>query len=184
MTKTLIIHPSDSSTDFLKPIYAKILDATIITSGNRGQVNEETMKHDRIIMMGHGSPWGLFSVGQFAGIEGKHNGYVIDHDTVSLLRDKENIFIWCNADRFVNRHELNGFYSGMFISEVSEAYSCGLKGILQDVVDESNNTFAELLGGVINQPLYEAYQHTKYYYEQLAEVNAVAEYNSARLYLN
>lgn len=183
MTKTLIIHPLDSSTDFLKPIYAKVSNSTIITSGNRGQVNEEIMKHDRIMMMGHGSPWGLFSVGQFTGIEGKHNGYVIDHDTVSLLRDKENMFIWCNADRFVNRYELSGFYSGMFISEVGEAYTCGLPKTSQDVVDESNNTFAELLGGVINKSITEAYLHTKYYYEQLAEVNTVAEYNVQRLYL-
>lgn len=183
MTKTLIIHPNDRSTDFLKEIYSKISDATIITSGNIGQVNEEIMKHDRVMMMGHGSPWGLFSVGQFAGIEGKYNGYVIDHDTVSLLRDKECVFIWCNADKFVNRYELNGLYSGMFISEVSEAYSCGLPGTSQEVVDESNNTFAELLGSVINKSLNEAYHYTKYFYDQLAEVNTVAEYNSARLYL-
>jgi hypothetical protein len=93
------------------------------------------------------------------------------------------MFIWCNADKFVNRYELNGLYSGMFISEVGEAYSCGLPGTSQEVVDESNNTFAELLGSVINKPLNEAYQYTKYYYERLAEVNTIAEYNAQRLYL-
>ena len=104
MTKTLIIHPNDRSTDFLKKIYSKISDATIITSGNRGQVNEEIMKHDRIMMMGHGSPWGLFSVGQFAGIEGKYNGYIIDHDTVSLLN---------NLASSINSFELSGSISGL-----------------------------------------------------------------------
>ena len=180
MNRTLIIHPSDRSTDFLKPIYAKIPNATILTSGTREQVEEEIMNHDRIMMMGHGSPWGLFNVGQFIGT----NGYVIDHNTVDLLRGTENIFIWCNADKFVNKHQLEGLYSGMFISEVSEANYCGLPGTPQSVVDESNNTFAELLGSVINKPLHEAYQYTKYYYEQLAEVNVVAEYNNNRLYLN
>ena len=71
----------------------------------------------------------------------------------------------------------------MFISEVGEANYCGLPGTPQEVVDESNNTFAELLGSVINKPLNEAYQHTKYYYDKLAEVNTVALYNSNRLYL-
>jgi len=179
MTKTLIIHPTDRSTDFLKPIYSKISDATIIVSGTKEQVNEEITKHDRIMMMGHGSPWGLFSVGRFIG----SNGYVIDHDTVELLRDKQNVFIWCNADKFVNKHQLEGLYSGMFISEVGEAIYCGLPGTAQEVVDESNNTFANLLGSVINKPLNEAYEYTKHYYDILAEVNPVALYNTNRLYL-
>jgi hypothetical protein len=179
MTKTLIIHPADRSTDFLKPIYANVPNATILTSGTKEQVEEEILNHDRIMMMGHGSPWGLFSVGKFEGA----NGYVIDHDTVELLHNTENIFIWCNADKFVNKHQLEGLYSGMFISEVGEANYCGLPDTAQSIVDESNNTFAEILGQAINKPLYEAYQHTKYYYSELAKVNAVAEYNNNRLYL-
>ena len=71
----------------------------------------------------------------------------------------------------------------MFISEVGEANYCGLPGTSQEIVDESNNTFAELLGSVINKSLNEAYVYTKYFYDQLAEVNAVAEYNAQRLYL-
>ncbi len=176
--KTLIIHPDDRSTDFLKGIYVN-LNATVLTAGTKEQVNEEISKHDRIMMMGHGSPFGLFSVGRFVG----NNGYVIDQSTVNLLRNTENVFIWCNADKFVNCYKLNGLYSGMFISEVGEANYCGLPGTSQEVVDESNNTFAELLGSVINKSLNEAYVYTKYFYDQLAEVNAVAEYNTQRLYL-
>ena len=179
MNRTLVIHPEDRSTYFLSPIYENIPNVTILRSGTREQVEEEILNHDRIMMMGHGSPWGLFSVGRFIGA----NGYVIDHDTVELLRGTENVFIWCNADKFVVKHNLNGLYSGMFISEVGEANYCGLPGTPQEVVDESNNTFAELLGSVINKPLNEAYQHTKYYYDKLAEVNTVALYNSNRLYL-
>lgn len=179
--KTLIIHPDDRSTDFLKPIYSNIQDATVLTGGTTKENVAEMIKtHDIIMMMGHGSPWGLFSVGRFIG----SNGYVIDYTTVELLRNKQNVFIWCNADKFVNRYDLNGFYSGMFISEVGEATYCGLPGTTQDVVDESNNTFASLLGSVINKPLNEAYEYTKHYYEILAETNPVALYNSNRLYLN
>ena len=179
MNRTLIIHPADRSTDFLKPIYAKIPNATVITSGTKDQVNEEILNHDRIMMMGHGSPSGLFSVGKF----GNSNGFIIDENTVELLQGTENVFIWCNADKFVTKYKLEGFYSGMFISEVSEAIYCGLPNTPQSVVDESNNTFAELLGSVIHKPLHSAYRYTKYYYERLAEVNAIAEYNNTRLYL-
>jgi hypothetical protein len=177
---TLIIHPEDKTTDFLKSIYANISEATIITSGTKEQVNEEIKNHDRIIMMGHGSPYGLFSVGRFI----NSNGYVIDHTTVNLLRGKENIFIWCNADKFVRTHQLEGFYSGMFISEVVEAVMCGVDSVSQEIVDESNNSFSKWVGEVINLPLNEIYEHVTENYSLLANINPVANYNNQRLYLN
>ena len=178
--KSLIIHPSDSSTDFLKPIYANISDATIMNSGiGKGQVAKSILEHDRIIMLGHGSPFGLFSIGQFHG----NNGYVIDFTMVPLLKDKECIAVWCNADQFVNKHQLYGFYSGMFISEVGEAMYCGLPGTEQETVTTSNNYFAQLLGEVINEPMNVIYGHVKENYGLLTEDNPVALYNHNRLYL-
>ena len=178
--KNLVIHPTDRSTDFLSPIYANITDATILNGGvGKGQVAKLISEHDRIIMMGHGSPYGLFSVGQFVG----NNGYVIDFTMVELLKDKECISIWCNADQFMNKHELYGFYSGMFISEVGEATYCGLLGTSQETVTASNDYFAELLGEVINEPLSVIYGHVKENYGLLTEDNAVALYNHNRLYL-
>ena len=92
------------------------------------------------MMMGHGSPSGLFGIG-FDRL------FVVDVGLVEYLKKKENnVFIWCNADRFVNRFQLDGFYTGMFISEVGEAYYCGLPNIPQNVVDESNNQFANWVG--------------------------------------
>ena len=176
----LIIHPTDRSTDFLKPIYANITDATILQGGtSKAQVAKLISEHDRIIMLGHGSPYGLFSIGQFAG----ENGYVIDSTMVPLLYEKECISIWCNADQFMNRHELNGFYSGMFISEVGEATYCGLPGTEQETVTASNDYFAELLGEVINEPLSVIHEHVIDNYGLLTEDNPVALYNHNRLYL-
>jgi hypothetical protein len=178
--KTLVIHPTDASTDFLKPIYANVTDATIMNSGiGKGQVAQAITEHNRIIMLGHGSPYGLFSIGQFFG----KNGYVIDFTMVPLLESKECISIWCNADQFMNKHELNGFYSGMFISEVGEATYCGLPGMEQETVTASNDYFAELLGEVINEPLSVIYEHVKENYGLLTEDNPVALYNHNRLYL-
>ena len=185
--KTLVIHPKDGSTDFLTPIYMNLKsfpdfdDVTIIRGGiTKDELNEQIEQHDRIMMMGHGSPGGLFSVGQFDG----NYGFIINHDTVPLLQDKECIFIWCNADRFVEANNLKGLYSGMFISEVSEANYCGLPGTPQDIVTESNEYFAKELGSVSEKSLDEMYEHIKYTYGILAEGNAVAEYNHNRLYLN
>jgi hypothetical protein len=184
--KTLVIHPQDSSTDFLTPIYMNLKsfpdfdDVTIVRGGiSKSEVDKLITGHDRIMMMGHGSPGGLFSVGQF-----ESQGFIINHTTVPLLENKECIFIWCNADRFVEANNLKGLYSGMFISETSEAAYCGLPGTPQDIVTESNDYFAKELGSVSEKSLDEIYQHIKYTYGMLAEGNAVAEYNHNRLYLN
>ena len=181
--KTLVIHPKDRTTDFLKPIYKNIPNTTVLTEGLKSDVLKLIEEHDRILMMGHGSPGGLFGVGRFRE-NNYYSTYVIDRETVSaLLPKKENVFIWCNADQFVKQHELKGFYSGMFISEVSEASICGLRGVPQSVVDESNDSFAQWLGNVSHLPVKEAYYQTLDKYEILAESNSVAKYNSLRLYL-
>jgi hypothetical protein len=100
-----------------------------------------------------------------------------------LLQNKECIFIWCNADKFVETYNLKGLYSGMFISEVGEANYCDLPGTSQDTVTESNEFFAIELGSVSERSLDEMYEHIRYTYGMLAEGNAVAEYNHNRLYL-
>ena len=103
MEKTLVIHPSDSSTDFLKPIYSGLENAVVLTGGlTKEEVREAIEKSDRVIMLGHGSPFGLFSVGRFQST----NGYIIDNTMIDVLSDKpNNIYVWCHANQFVERHE-------------------------------------------------------------------------------
>jgi len=184
--KILIIHPDDRTTDFLTPIYMNLKsfpnfdDVTIIRGGmTKDEVNEEIKQHDRIMMMGHGAPMGLFSIGKFKG----NGSYIIDGHTTPLLRDKECIFIWCNADRFIEANNLKGLYSGMFISEVTEAAYCGLPNTPQDIVNESNDFFAKEFGLVSDKPLIEAFEYIKDSYGTLTENNPVAKYNHHRLYL-
>jgi hypothetical protein len=178
--KTLIIHPKDSSTSFLDIVYHPIENKTVINGGVTKQELCELIKtHDRIMMMGHGSPFGLFSVGQFQ----NSNGYIIDEKIVPLLKKKtDNVFIWCNADRFVNHHKLKGFYSGMFISEVGEANYCGLHGTPQDVVDESNYGFCNIIAKYINEDTNTIHENVTKEYGVIAEDNSVAYYNNLRLY--
>ena len=184
MNKILVIHPDDRSTDFLRAIYRKLKNITLITGGySKSEVLKMISEHDQVMMMGHGSPWGLFSVGQFTDVD---NGYIVDHSMIYLFTNqRNNIYIWCNADKFVDRYKLQGLYSGMFVSETGEALMCNLPPVSQSIVDESNNSFATWLGDIISEkPLHETYEYMMYYYKILAESNSVAEYNSERLYLS
>ena len=178
--KTLIIHPQDSSTSFLDIVYKSIENKTVITGGvTKSELHELIESHDRIMMMGHGSQFGLFSVGQFVNC----SSYIIDQSVVPLLETKtDNVFIWCNADKFVNEYELKGFFSGMFISEVSEASYCGLPGTPQEVVDESNYGFCNIISKYINNDTNTIYENVKREYGVIAEENSVALYNNLRLY--
>ena len=179
----LIIHPQDPSTHFLKPICATIQDKTVITGGvTKYELRELIKNHDRIIMLGHGNPNGLLSVGQFpdAGF------YIIDYSFCGLLSaKKENIFIWCHANIFGQRHRLYGLYTGMFISEVIETFYCDLWDVDMDQIEESNRTFASVVSRNIDQPLNVLYENVlQQEYGQLAETNPIAKYNLERLYFS
>ena len=178
--KTLIIHPEDTSTSFLDIVYNPIPNKTVVTGGvSKEDIKKLIKEHDRVMMMGHGSPGGLFSIGRFGGA----GGYIIDQTMVPLLMEKDNsVFIWCNADKFVNVFKLRGFYSGMFISEVGEALYCGLPGTQQDEVDESNYGFCNIIAKYINEDTNTIHENVTKEYGLIAESNPVALYNNNRLY--
>jgi hypothetical protein len=181
--KVLVIHPKDPSTEFLNIVYENIPDKTVITGGiNRKELADLIDTHDRVMMLGHGCSKGLFSIYQFKNI---WNGLIIDESLVWLLNEKtDNVFIWCNADQFVNKHGLKGFFSGMFISEVAEAKYCGLLGMDQEIVTESNLEFCNILSKHINEGKETIYENVMKEYGVIAENNPVAFYNYNRLYLN
>ena len=182
--KTLVIHPEDSTTAFLKQIYEQVHNKTVINGG----ISKETLKHlivshDRIMMMGHGSPGGLLSAGCFPGA----GMYIIDNMTIPLLRKmSNNVYIWCNADWFVNQYDLEGFYSGMFVSEVGEASSMGLSGVEQSDIEQSNISFSKIMARHINESSVTGPQllceNVKHDYGLIIDENPVARYNHERLY--
>jgi hypothetical protein len=259
--KTLVIHPKDKTTDFLKPIYHG-RDWTVITGGTKEEVRKAIDEHDHIIMMGHGTPQGLLSVGQFnkparkpyskptikpiakpsaairesAGsgpVTNKHitsyygspkqepvvdrepgsdddldmndwftdrqvgsattryvptipvgytTSYVIDDTNAEQLRRKKVTAIWCNADQYMEWNDLSGFYTGMFVSDTSEAMMIGTADTEQWMVDESNFEFARLMRELIVLPNSDTLTELKNRYGRLAQRNAVAKYNCLRLY--
>lgn len=164
--KTLVIHPDDRSTDFLKKIYEG-KDWTIINDHqacrSRKVITNLIKKHDRIIMMGHGYPGGLFYT-------------CINPNMVYLLREKECVCIWCNADKFVNKYNLTGFFTGMFISEVGEARYYGITAT-QEQIDYSNNLFATELNKVIDDD--KVHRLIK---EAYTGDDPVIQFNNIRLY--
>jgi hypothetical protein len=179
---TLIIHPDDRSTDFLCKIYEGIEDKTVIRSGvSKRDIIPLMYEHDRVMLMGHGSPNGLFDMGQFRKVQ---NHYIIDGTMAEALQMKDdNVIIWCNADQFVNRFKIKGFYTGMFISEVMEAYYCGFPNTKQELVTKSNEEFVNIVSNYIDQNIKTLYEKVKEEYGILSESNHVANYNNIRVYM-
>ena len=177
--KTLIIHPKDKTTDFLTPLYRNLKNKTVVKGNiSKSDILNLINHHDRVIMLGHGSSAGLFSVGQFTG----SSNYIIDEETVPLLSEKENnVCIWCNADIFCRRFCIRGFFSGMFVSELTEAYMMGLKDTDESLIEESNKLFADIASKYISDKdsrnICERIKR-EYFGERL---NPVINYNSQRL---
>ena len=175
--KTLIIHPKDESTDFLRPIYENLEHKTVIQADTSdSELRRLIEQHEQIIMLGHGTSFGLLNVANI----GK-SYFTINYSHVDLLRNKRCIFIWCNADQFVLQHQLKGLYTGMFISEESELICC--KEGRAEEIDPSNRLFAEALGRCLLK--YEAdyqmiFEDVDHAYGELARENLVAAYNYNR----
>lgn len=180
-SKVLIIHPKDKSTEFLKAIYEDIEDKTVLSENiDIRELNKIIDQHDRIMMMGHGVPMGLLSVGS----DLFNSTLLIDYSNVPYLEDKDCVFIWRNADVFVRNHGLKGFYTGMFISEVKEADYFLIEQVTQKEVNESNELFVQLVKENIHLDNKSIKEKVTSEYGKLGDANPVAYYNNFRLYVN
>jgi hypothetical protein len=179
--KYLIIHPQDITTTFLSPIYANLKNKTVIKGGiTKPELLRLINSHDRILMLGHGSPYGLLNPGQFLDAD----SYIIDDLTaLSLKRKSNSIYIWCFASKFVHQHELSGLCTGMFISEVREANSYCFEDIDENLIGQSNERFSWIISKYFNQPIEILYKNLLHEYGLLAKTNPIAEFNHERLYL-
>jgi len=186
---TLIIHPDDRTTDFLKPSYAG-LNATVLTTKDDMYNLKETMKnHRRIILMGHGSPSGLM-LSMIGGVEGvelnssgqyvKYKHYSVGYDFLNILKTKPIVAVWCNADRFVVPYDLHGFYTGMVISELCEANYCQVHGCDDAQLQYSNTLFTKALKAALPIESPESVDIFKSIYD--ADRNPIIDYNKQRIY--
>lgn len=141
---TLVIHPDgDKTTEVLSQIY-KNKGYTVFREQNpTKQLLEQIKSHDRIIMLGHGSPTGLFN-SQF--------DHIIWSNQVYLLKSKICVGIWCHASDFAMKYDLKGFFTSMFISEVSESYHYQIWET-QENITISNELFASNMAKLIDLPV-------------------------------
>ena len=185
--KTLIVHPKDSTTTFLTGIYKSLSNKTVITDGmTRKDLRRLMWSHDRIISCGHGTINGLCANDRFIPDPGSGVLWfanVVDDTMVDVLSHKpDSIYIFCDADKFIRRNNLRGFYTGFFISEVEEAEYWGFENITNEEIDELNRVFAEIVGRHINEPIKSLYKNVIQEYGIIAERHPVARYNWERLY--
>lgn len=129
--KTLVVHPIDSSTDFLSITYQDIDCTKVRATISKSRLKQLIKDHDRIIMLGHGTDHGLIDKDRF----------VVDSTIVYLLRQKDCVCIWCNADQFVVKYGLYGRFTGMIISEDIEANMYCIDATF-DQMQTSNKMFA------------------------------------------
>lgn len=135
---TLVIHPYDPTTDFLGVIYKDKYWTVIRENVSKKVLIENIKAHKRIVMLGHGYEGGLFGFDRV----------VINSELVYLLREKQCVCIWCNAQYFVEKYELKGFYTGMIISDDMEANMYCVNTEPEEI-KESNALFAKaILAGI------------------------------------
>jgi len=145
MKKTLVIHPKDPTTDVLCEIY-RDRAWTIIrdpeTSMN--EIKRQIRLHDRIIMLGHGTPQGLLASHQEGEKYTQFYRFIINSDLEYELRNKETLSIWCNSDAFFRKLGLKGLHTGMIISEVQEEmYVLGKEILTKEEMYENMKRFSE-----------------------------------------
>jgi hypothetical protein len=137
----IVIHPKDKTTSFLKAIYAGKRDVTLIDeTWNNRNIREaigSAPKKEPIMMLGHGYNRGLFA--PFDGNPFART--IVDDRLVYLLKEHTCIGIWCYANEFAENHELKGLFTGMIISEQSEADQLGVD-IIGENLQLCNNQFA------------------------------------------
>ena len=174
MTNTLVIHPSDRSTQDLNLVHEGLRDIDLITdTRDREMVLRKVRKADRVIFLGHGVPQGLIGTGM---------RLAVDSSFAEALRTQpRNIFVWCNASNFVMDHALTGFATSMFISEPAEAFVFNVEATPAQLT-YSNRLFSRLVREAIDADLTNE-EMAEYVLEGYYDpTNAAMVYNRQRIF--
>ena len=94
--------------------YAGADDIVLLHNKKRDEIDKvlSTNKDPLVMLLGHGSPNGLFGVDET---------FAIDSESINLLKDRTIIGLWCYASEFADKYKLHGFFTSMFISNIQEA---------------------------------------------------------------
>ena len=145
----LVIHPSDKTTDFLRPLYADRKEVKCVTGRESRNELGSLIYHLRpgepVMLLGHGNESGLFRLEE----DGEYHLYV-GHAMSYALRRHPVIGIWCHADRFARKEHLHGLFSGMIVSEMKEAQEYGI-ACSQEELDRENVNLAVRLRALLDE---------------------------------
>ncbi|MGM9868967.1 MAG: hypothetical protein ACI30R_04995 [Sodaliphilus sp.] len=120
----LVIHPKDKTTAMLSALYAG-LEAQVVadcrSTKEIGHLLHHTAPSRRIMLLGHGSDRGLFY--RPDDTKDEFTKIIVGHPHAYYLRKHGGniVAVWCNADQFARAEGLHGLFTGMIISELSEA---------------------------------------------------------------
>ena len=130
-----VIHANDTTTSFLSQLYELREDVLVRVTEEftKGAVRRAICGDDTIMMLGHGTEWGLLSKPDK---NGRYERLLVDGSLVQFLRGKTCIGIWCHADQFAQKYGLHGLFSGMIISELQEAMDYGITATREEIDTE------------------------------------------------
>lgn len=146
----LVLHPIDNTTAFLHRLYQSCSDVTVLTQADSAEAVRKAVHHlpagERLMLLGHGSDSGLFS----RSVEGgEFDRIIFGHKHAYYLRGRRNVVgVWCNANLFAQKENLHGLFTGMIVSELSEAQEYNI-ATTQEELDRENILFAERLAGLL-----------------------------------
>ena len=188
VNESIIIHPNDNSTRFLKALYSGygepiVADETLTNSAIRRFISGEQYNDKVITMLGHGYPGGLYAPRKnknYANGIDQFGRLIINPSHVDILRSHTCICIWCYAVEFAKKYKLHGLFSGMIISELQEAMDCGFDGILRPEIEMMNQDFANALADCIGK--YSLKEVPDAMANYISNPNRIEEFNYNNLY--
>lgn len=149
----LVIHPKDKTTAVLAGLYEG-LEVCLLDNTHNNKVIEHhlnhTPKHERIMLLGHGSDKGLFS--REDDEKDEFDRLIIRHTHAYYLRNHgaNIVAVWCNADLFARKEKLHGLFTGMIISEMSEAEMYKVE-TTQEELDRENIKLVKRLRALLDE---------------------------------
>ena len=149
----LVIHPKDKTTAMLSALYDG-LEAQVVadyrTTKEMGHLLHHVSTQERIMLLGHGSDKGLF----FRKDDSKDefDKIIVGHSHAYHLRKHGGniVAVWCNADQFARAEGLHGLFSGMIVSEISEAQLYKIE-TTQEELDSENVKLARRLRTLLDE---------------------------------
>ena len=148
----LVIHPKDKTTAMLSALYDG-MEAQVVTdcrsTKEMGRLLHHVATQERIMLLGHGSDKGLF----FRKDDSKDefDKVIVSHAHAYHLRKHGGniVAVWCNADQFARAEGLHGLFTGMIVSELSEALLYQLE-TTQEELDRENVKLAMRLKSLLD----------------------------------